>query len=36
MGSLGLSQGPPSAAHLREAAEIRAQFKAAMAHPPRL
>lgn len=28
--SLGLSQGPPSAAHLREAAEIRAQFDAAI------
>jgi photosystem II stability/assembly factor-like uncharacterized protein len=28
--TLGLSQGPPSAAHLREAAEIRAQFNAAM------
>jgi hypothetical protein len=28
--ALGLSQGPPSAAHLREAAEIRAQFTAAM------
>jgi photosystem II stability/assembly factor-like uncharacterized protein len=31
LGALGLSQGPPSAAHLREAAEIRAQFDAAMA-----
>ena len=30
IGTLGLSQGPPSAAHLREAAAIRAQFDAAM------
>lgn len=30
IGTLGLSQGPPSAAHLREAAEIRQQFAAAM------
>ncbi len=28
--SLGLSQGPPTPAHVREAAEIRAQFDAAM------
>ncbi len=35
--SLGLSQGPPSAAHLREAAEIRAQFDAAIGtHAPSL
>jgi photosystem II stability/assembly factor-like uncharacterized protein len=30
--SLGLSQGPPSAAHLQEAAAIRAQFSAAFSH----
>ena len=29
--SLGLSQGPPSAAHLREAGEIKKQYDAAMA-----
>jgi photosystem II stability/assembly factor-like uncharacterized protein len=30
--SLGLSQGPPSAAHLQEAAAIRAQFSADLSH----
>ena len=32
LASLGLSQGPPTAAHLREAAEIRTQFATAIAH----